>query len=111
MGLRPAGNPNPVMLRGHGQGSHAGRHPGRHETGQGTFSDTRDPALDRGIGIEGTDKEPGGAGTYQSTLCLVAKSVSMLERHSLLFQIISLIRQLIRLLKQSLYFLLHLILK
>lgn len=35
----------------------------------------------------------------------------MLERHSLLFQIISLIRQLICLLKQSLYFLLHLILK
>jgi len=40
MGLRPAGNPNPVMLRGAGRGTRAGRDPERHETGQGTFSCT-----------------------------------------------------------------------
>ena len=62
-------------------------------------------------GLKGLTRNLGGADTYQSTFCLVAKSVSMLERHSLLFQIIGLIRQLIRLLKQSLYFLLHLILE
>ena len=40
MGLRPAGNPNPVMFRGVGRGTRAGRDPERHETGQGTFSCT-----------------------------------------------------------------------
>ena len=35
MGLRPAGNPNPVMLRGAGRGTRAGRDPERHETGHG----------------------------------------------------------------------------
>ena len=40
MGLRPAGNPNPAMLRGAGRGTRAGRDPERLETGQGTFSCT-----------------------------------------------------------------------